>query len=141
MLGVALAGIVTPRRGRAQDTSGPTAPIQALNDGLIAVMRAGKATPFRDRFHMLTPTVDRAFDLPGILRVSVGLRWDDVDAAQQAILLKVFRGFTVVSYVANFDSMTANDSRLHRHCAPLAPTRWSIRSSCQPPATPTASTM
>jgi len=104
MLGLALAGIVTPRRGRAQDTSGPTAPIQALNDGLIAVMRAGKATPFRDRFHMLTPTIDRVFDLPGILRVSVGLHWDDVDAAQQAILLKVFRGFTVVSYVANFDS-------------------------------------
>ena len=104
MLGVALAGLATSRRARAQDSSGPTAPIQALNDGLIAVMRAGKATPFRDRFHMLTPTIDRVFDLPDILRVSVGLRWDDVDATQQAALLKVFRGFTVASYVANFDS-------------------------------------
>jgi len=104
MLGLTLAGLATSRRARAQDSSGPTAPIQALIDGLIAVMRAGKTTPFRDRFHMLTPTIDRVFDLPGILRVSVGLHWDDVDAAQQAILLKVFRGFTVVSYVANFDS-------------------------------------
>jgi phospholipid transport system substrate-binding protein len=104
VLGLALAGFATPRRGRAQDTSGPTVPIQALTDGLIAAMRAGKATPFRDRFHMLTPIVDRVFDLPGILRVSVGLRWGDVDATQQAILLKVFRGFTVASYVANFDS-------------------------------------
>jgi phospholipid transport system substrate-binding protein len=104
MLGLALAGLAASRGAGAQDASGPTAAIQALTDGLIAVMRAGKATPFRDRFHMLTPTVDRAFDLPGILRVSVGVRWDDVDAAQQAILLKVFRGFTVASYVANFDS-------------------------------------
>ncbi len=104
MLGLALAGLAASRRASAQDASGPTAPIQALNDGLIAVMRAGKATPFRDRFHMLTPIVDRVFDLPAILHVSVGLRWDDVDATQQAALLKVFRGFTVASYVANFDS-------------------------------------
>jgi len=103
MLGLVLAGLAAPGRGRAQDTGGPTAPIQVLTDGLIAVMRVGKATPFRDRFHTLTPIVDRVFDLPGILRASVGLRWDDVDAAQQATLLKVFRGFTVASYVANFD--------------------------------------
>lgn len=104
MLGLALAGLAAPCRVRAQDAGGPAAPIQALIDGLIAVMQAGKAKPFRDRFHMLTPTVDRVFDLPGILRVSVGLHWDDVDATQQAILLKVFRSFTVASYVANFDS-------------------------------------
>jgi phospholipid transport system substrate-binding protein len=104
MLGLALAGLAAMRGARAQDVSGPAAPIQALNDGLVAVMRAGKSTPFGDRFHTLAPTIDRAFDLPGILRVSVGLRWGDFDAAQQANLLKVFRTFTVASYVANFDS-------------------------------------
>src|SRR5208282_962524 len=104
ILGLALAGLAAPRLARAQDTSGPTAPIQALNNGLVAVMRAGKPTPFRDRFHTLAPTIDRAFDLPGILRVSVGLHWGDLDAAQQAALLNVFRGFTIASYVANFDS-------------------------------------
>jgi phospholipid transport system substrate-binding protein len=104
MLGLALAGLAAARNARAQDASGPTAPIQALNDGLVAVMRAGKATPFCDRFHMLTPTIDGVFDLPGILRVSVGLRWGDIDAGQQAVLLKVFRGFTVASSAADFDS-------------------------------------
>jgi len=53
---------------------------------------------------MLAPTVDHAFDLTGILRISVGLGWADIDAAQQASLLHVFRRFTVVSYVANFDN-------------------------------------
>jgi len=104
ILGLALAGLAAPRRAKAQDASGPTAPIQALNDGLIAVMRAGKPTPFRDRFHTLAPTIDRAFDLPGILRVSVGLHWGDLDAAQQGALLTVFRGFTIASYVANFNT-------------------------------------
>jgi phospholipid transport system substrate-binding protein len=109
VLGLALAGLVAaPRRFWAADASpvadDVTAPIQALNDGLVGVMRAGKPTPFRERFHTLAPTVDRAFDLAGILRVSVGLRWSDVEAAQQASLLQVFRRFTVASYVANFDS-------------------------------------
>ena len=108
MLGAALAGLATPRRGRAAGADPTvdevTAPIRALNDGLVAVMRAGKAQSFLSRFNMLAPTVDRTFDLPGILRVSVGLRWDQVDAAQQASLLQVFRRFTVASYVANFDS-------------------------------------
>ena len=104
MLGLALVGLAAMSGARAQDARGPAAPIQALNDGLVAVMRAGKSTPFGDRFHTLAPTIDRAFDLPGILRVSVGLRWGDFDASQQANLLKVFRTFTVASYVANFDS-------------------------------------
>lgn len=104
LAGLALSGLATSRRGRAQATDGPIAPIEALNDELIAVMRAGNPTPFRDRFHMLAPTVDRVFDLPGILRVSVGLRWSEIDAAHQANLQKMFRRFTVASYVANFDS-------------------------------------
>jgi phospholipid transport system substrate-binding protein len=105
VLGLALAGAVAaPRRGWALDTAAVTAPVQALNDGLVAVMRAGQRTPFRERFHTLAPTIDRVFDLAGILHISVGLRWGDVEAAQQANLLKVFRRFTVASYIANFDS-------------------------------------
>lgn len=121
VLGLALAGLVAvPRLGRAvaaAPVGGPVgdpavdpavgnvmAPIRALNDGLLGVMRAGKPTPFRDRFHMLAPTVDRVFDLAGVLRISVGPRWAGIDAAQQTALTRVFRRFTVASYVDNYDS-------------------------------------
>jgi len=80
------------------------APIEALDAGIIAVMRAGKQVSFRDRFHMLAPTIDHAFDLAAILRVSVGLHWGDIEATQQQNLLREFRRFTIASYVANFDS-------------------------------------
>jgi phospholipid transport system substrate-binding protein len=105
VLGLVLAGAVAvPRRGWALDTAAVATPIQALNQGLVAVMQAGRRVSFRDRFHTLAPTIDRAFDLAGILRTSVGPRWGDVEAAQQADLLKMFRRFTVASYIANFDS-------------------------------------
>ncbi len=82
------------------------APIEALNAGLLAAMRAGAATPFAQRFNALAPAVERAFDLPAILQASVGPRWSGLPAAQQAQLLEVFRRFTVASYVSNFKAFS-----------------------------------
>lgn len=80
----------------------PTAPVAALNAGLIAIMKAGDQTPFLQRFQTLAPVVDQAFDLPRILRISVGSYWSGLPAAQQQKLLAVFRSFIIATYVANF---------------------------------------
>jgi len=90
--------------GAAPDQAAIVAPIAALNAGLIRVMKAGKKTPFQQRFDMLAPTIDRAFDLPQILQVSVGTVWSTLAQAQQGALLATFRSYTVASYVDNFDS-------------------------------------
>lgn len=79
------------------------APIQALNQGLLGTMKAGKQAPFVQRFMTLAPVIERAFDLPAILRASIGLRWASLPPADQQKLVEVFRKFTVSSYVANFD--------------------------------------
>jgi len=88
--------------GRAQGAS--AVPVQSLNDGLLAVMHQGKATPFADRMNTLTPIVEKSFDLKQILRNSIGPRFASIPAAKQADLLDAFTAFTVASYVANFDS-------------------------------------
>ena len=80
------------------------APIQALDDALLASMKAGKATPFPQRFNALAPVVDRAFDLPAILQASVGLKWASLPPARQQELQTVFRQFTIARYASNFDS-------------------------------------
>lgn len=80
------------------------APIEALDAALLAAMKAGKATPFPQRFNALAPAIDRAFDLPAILQASVGLKWAAIPPARQAELQTVFRQFTIASYTANFDS-------------------------------------
>jgi len=105
-LGALLGGLLLPGLGRlalAADADA-AAPINALNRGLIAGMRAGKATPFPQRYNTLAPLVEGAFDIPGILQASVGPRWAALPPAQQSQLLDVFRRFTIASYVANFDS-------------------------------------
>lgn len=88
-------------------TTGPIPAIATLNDGLLQVMRAGKATPFAQRLATLTPIVQQAFDLPLVLENSIGpARWASISDAQRAELENVFTQFTVASYVANFDSFS-----------------------------------
>jgi phospholipid transport system substrate-binding protein len=79
-------------------------PIRELCDSLIGIMRAGKSTPFQQRYAMLAPVVERTFDLPAILQVSVGPNWSSMSADQKAALLEAFRRYTVASYVNNFDN-------------------------------------
>jgi phospholipid transport system substrate-binding protein len=92
-----------PAAARDIDMAGPDAPIAALHQGLIDIMRMGKTTPFVARFNQLAPIIDQTFDLPTILRACVGLRWSGLSTAEQTALLKAFRTFTIASYVANFD--------------------------------------
>ena len=102
-LGVAVAAAAPLANAVAADADA-VAPIQALNQGLLTAMRAGRQSPFAQRYAALAPVIERAFDLPAILRASVGLRWASMPPADQQRLLDAFRKFTVSSYVANFDN-------------------------------------
>ncbi len=91
--------------GTADAAESPvSAPIAALNTGLIAAMHAGKKTPFAQRYASLAPIVKQTFDLPAVLQASVGPRWTSLPPQQQTELQTEFVRFTVASYVANFDS-------------------------------------
>ena len=78
-------------------------PLRTLYSSLETVMKAGQTTPFPQRFETLAPVVDKVFDLRTVLKVSIGMRWDSMAPDIQARLFKVFRRFTVATYVANFD--------------------------------------
>lgn len=98
------AMLLAPIATAARAESSPAAPIQALNAALMIVMHLGRARPFADRVAVLTPVVKATFNLPLILRNSLGAgHLDAIPPAQQAELLEVFTQFTVASYVANFD--------------------------------------
>jgi len=98
----ALLAALFPLAAHAADPD-VQAPIQALLQALTQVAAAGRGTPFAQRFNTLAPGVERAFDLPAILQLSVGPRWSSLPPPEQQALLDAFRKFTIASYVANFD--------------------------------------
>jgi len=95
--------LLAPAAAAAADGAPPRAPVEALNQGILAIMHAGRGTGFAQRAQMFAPVVLDAFDLPRILRNSVGPRFEGFPPPVQAELLDVFTQFTVASYVANFD--------------------------------------
>jgi phospholipid transport system substrate-binding protein len=88
----------------AQQASDSMLPIERLNAALLSAMRAGKATPFVQRYRMLEPVITQVFDLQTVLAKSVGFAWLTVPEEQKAQLLDVFRRYTASTYTANFDS-------------------------------------
>jgi phospholipid transport system substrate-binding protein len=100
-LAPAVAALVAPQ---AIADPAAIAPIRELCDGLLGIMRAGRATPFAQRFATLAPAVERAFDLPAILQLSIGPSWSGLAPDQQATLLTAFRRYTIANYVNSFDN-------------------------------------
>jgi len=99
-----LLSLLLPVLARADDLPPPALSVQVLNDGLLSVMKAGRAVSFVERVKMLTPAVEQTFDLPLILRRSVGVHWAGFSDSAKADLLAAFEAFTITTWVANFDS-------------------------------------
>jgi phospholipid transport system substrate-binding protein len=94
-------GLLAPIAALAETP--PTAPVEALDQGVLTIMRAAHTSDFAERAQTFTPVAQAAFDLPRIVRDSVGPRFASFAPAVQAELLDVFTQFTVASYVANFN--------------------------------------
>ena len=94
-------------------------PIEALDQGLIQAMKAGKQTSFSQRYAILEPLVQRAFDLDTILQTSVGPRWQSFTPDQQQQLQTEFVRFTVASYVSNFSSYSGEQFQIDPTTRPV----------------------
>jgi len=91
---------------RSAVASAVSASVEQFHAALIQVMKAGKSAPFRQRYDVLAPVIDRTFDLEDILRISAGTRWVGLPPEQQAALKEAFRRYTIATYVNNFDSFS-----------------------------------
>lgn len=80
------------------------APVQALDDGLLVIMKGGSGLGAAGRAAKIGPVVDQTFDVGLITRLSVGPDWVKVAPADQAALVAGMRRLTVAQYAANFSS-------------------------------------
>ncbi|GGA53665.1 ABC transporter substrate-binding protein [Sphingomonas psychrolutea] len=80
------------------------APVQILDDGLLAIMKGGSGLGAAGRAAKIGPVVDQTFDIGLITRLSVGPDWVKVAPADQTALVAGMRRLTVAQYAANFSS-------------------------------------
>jgi phospholipid transport system substrate-binding protein len=109
-------------------------PIQGLCDALLTIMKAGRTTPFPQRFAMLAPAVDRALDLPYILQEAVGPRPASATPEQQSELQSAFRSYTIATYVANFDNYSGDRFEVSPELREVANGDQIVRTRFVPPS-------
>jgi len=100
----AIVAIAAPAHAQASDPA--VATVQSLDDGLIAIMKAGKAAGERGRAAKIGPVIDRAFDIPLMTRLAVGPSWNGIAPADQQALVSAFRRMTIAQYAGNFDDFS-----------------------------------
>lgn len=103
-LAVALPSPLVTQVALAQASDPARAPVQALDAGLLQIMKAGKAAGVGGRRATIAPVVDRAFDIPLMTRLAVGPGWTAIAPADQTALVAAFRRLTASQYAANFDN-------------------------------------
>jgi phospholipid transport system substrate-binding protein len=101
LLSMALSSTVM--RSTAFAATPEAAPVEALDAGLIASMKAGSGgANFAARSAALTPVVAQTYDLANVTQNSVGFLWSTLPAAQQQQLVTLIGQFTVTSYASQF---------------------------------------
>ena len=102
-----VAALVAPAPAAfAQASDAARAPVQSLCDGLITIMKGGKAMGPRGRAAAIGPVVDRAYDVPLMTRLTIGASWNSIAPADQTALVAAFRRMIIGQYATNFDSFS-----------------------------------
>lgn len=101
---VPVAGMVAGAAPAMAQSSDPAAgSVDALNNGLIGIMKAGKAAGQPGRAQRIAPVIDRVFDIPLMTRLAVGPSWNTIAPKDQAALVAGFRNLTIAQFAHNFD--------------------------------------
>ena len=88
-----------------------TAPVQALHDSLLEIMRQSQSGAYEARHARMAKTVADHFDIALIARVVLGRHWQALEVEQQQAFIDLFRRLTVATYVGRFDAFDGQSFR------------------------------
>lgn len=96
----------------------PAATLHAFYDALLGVMKDGQKLGFAGREQRLGPAVTRAFDVPLMTRLVVGLQWPSLSAEEQKQLVAAFTEFSIATYASQFDDYSGERFDVESKAAP-----------------------
>ena len=81
-----------------------TAPVHALHDSLLKIMRQSANDAYEARHALMEKTVADHFDIPLIAQVVLGRHWQEREDDQQKAFIDLFKQLTVATYVGGFNA-------------------------------------
>ncbi|WP_295525163.1 ABC transporter substrate-binding protein [Novosphingobium sp. Chol11] len=119
-------------------TQAVTAPVRQLNDGLLAIMKAGSTAGYAARLNRISPVVDATFDLPLMTRLVVGSVWTKTPATDQSAVAAAFRKMTAARYAASFKGYSGESFEIDPKVEARGPDRLVHTKLIRPRGTPVA---
>ena len=81
----------------------PSAVVDRFHEVLLSVMKTASSTSVTARYKELKPEIEKAFNLPFMIRITVGSRWNTATEQQKKELVEAFKRMSVGTYASRFN--------------------------------------
>jgi phospholipid transport system substrate-binding protein len=95
--------------------------IDAFDQALVEMLKAGPSLGVKGRYQKLAPTVQASFDLPLMTQFAVGPSWSSMSGADHQALITAFGRLSTASYARNFDKFTGEKFEVDPNVATRGP--------------------
>lgn len=83
--------------------AGPDAVVRTFCERLLESMKGGATLGFKGREAKMRPAVAEAYDMPGMMKATLGTSAGKLSADESARLLTAYNDFSVATYAAQFN--------------------------------------
>ena len=101
-----LLSLAVPGGTAFSESNSPKQVIEGYYSTLLNAMQNAKKLGYKGRYDLLSPAVDKTFNIAVMAQQSVGSFWDQMTDDQRAALVTAFRDFTIANYAHSFDDFT-----------------------------------
>ena len=81
----------------------PSEVVDRFHEVLLSVMKKASSTSATARYKELKPEIEKAFNLPFMISITVGSRWNTANNQQKRELIKAFKRMSVGTYASRFN--------------------------------------
>ena len=81
----------------------PSEVVDRFHEVLLSVMKKASSTSVTARYKELKPEIEKAFNLPFMIRITVGPRWNTASNQQKRELVEAFKSMSVGTYASRFN--------------------------------------
>jgi len=81
----------------------PSEVVDRFHGVLLSVMKKAGSTSVTARYKELKPEIEKAFNLPFMIRITVGSRWNTASEQQKRELIEAFKRMSVGTYASRFN--------------------------------------
>ena len=81
----------------------PSAVVDRFHEVLLSVMKTAGSTSVTARYKELNPEMEKAFNLPFMIRITVGSSWNRASEQQKSELIEAFKRMSVGTYASRFN--------------------------------------